>query len=277
MNYVYVILFWAIGATSLWAETITLASTTSTQNSGLYDYLLPLIEEDTGIQVRVVAVGTGQALRIARNGDADLLLVHHRPSEVAFIQDGFGIKRFDLMYNDYVIVGPENDPAGISNAPSLKFVYSKLAQGRAPFISRGDDSGTHKRELMLWEQYSEIPMNDWYREIGSGMGATLNMAAAVGAYTLTDRGTWISFGNKQNLEILYEADPALFNPYGLILLNPEKFPHLKFDAAQQVADWLISPVGQEAIGAFRSNDAQLFCPNAQEITIEACPAQSLRK
>ena len=260
----------------LLAETLVLASTTSTQNSGLYDYLLPLIEEDTGVKINVVAVGTGQAIRIAQNGDADLLMVHHRPSEDAFIEAGYGIKRLDIMYNDYVIVGPKEDPAAITDLSDLTAVMNQLHKTGATFISRGDDSGTHKREAQLWIDAGITPSGDWYREIGSGMGATLNMAASVDGYTLTDRGTWISFGNKQNLVSLYEADSALFNQYGLVLLNEKRFPHIKTASAMRVADWLVSEKGQEAIGAFRMMGQQLFCPNAQEKITDPCPAQDLR-
>ena len=270
--------FWM--ATMSLAETMVLASTTSTQNSGLYDYLLPLFEQDTGITVRVVAVGTGQAIRIAQNGDADALLVHHRPSEDAFIADGFGTKRFDIMYNDFVIVGPSEDPAKLRKAQDIDTAMQALAQSQARFISRGDDSGTHKREQNLWTTAGVTPEGDWYREIGASMGAALNMAAAVNGYTLSDRGTWLSFGNKQDLAILYEGDATLLNPYGLVLLNPERFPHVKTQAAEALALWLTSTSGQQAIGAFRVKNAQLFCPNAkneQNLDIKYCPAQGLLK
>lgn len=254
---------------------ITLASTTSTQNSGLYDYLLPLFQADTGIEVRVIAVGTGQALRIGRNGDADALLVHHRPSEDAFVADGYGIQRFDVMYNDFVFVGPDADPAELSAAKSVPQVMSNLSQVQPTFISRADDSGTHKREQSLWEAAEISPSGDWYREIGAGMGAALNMAAAIDAYTLSDRGTWLSFGNKGTLKMVYAGDTDLRNPYGLIVVNPEKFPHAKADLANKFAEWMISDRGQTAIGDLRVEGKQLFCPNAQpeKQAKVVCPAK----
>lgn len=254
---------------------IILSSTTSTQNSGLYDYLLPLFTADTGIDVKVIAVGTGQAIRIAKNGDADALLVHHRPSEDAFIADGYGTQRFDVMYNDFVLLGPKSPELALESLGD--FFVQADENGDHTFISRGDDSGTHKKEQELWAQYTHSqPSGDWYREIGSGMGATLNMAASIDAYTISDRGTWLSFGNKRNLDILFAGDEILLNPYGLILVNPEKFPHVKAAQAKVFADWMTSPKGQKAIGDFRVNGKQLFCPDAEKADSEkiaACPAQ----
>jgi len=249
---------------------ITVASTTSTQNSGLYDHLLPHFTQDTGIEVRVVAVGTGQAIRIAQNGDADVLLVHHRPSEDAFVAAGHGIERRDIMYNDFVIVGP----AKPAQDDTLKTTLEALATtATTPFISRGDDSGTHKRERELWTAYNLTPQGTWYREIGAGMGAALNMAASINAYTLSDRGTWLSFGNTGDLEIIAEGEDILFNPYGLILVNPQKHPHVKIDHARVFSDWMISDKAQSLIGSFTVNGMQLFCPNAQPQTAKstACP------
>ncbi|MEO1549707.1 MAG: substrate-binding domain-containing protein [Pseudomonadota bacterium] len=243
-------------------RSITLASTTSTQNSGLYDHLLPLFEAETGIAVQVIAVGTGQALRIARNGDADALMVHHRPSEDAFVAEGYGRARVDVMYNDFVLVGPRDDPAGIRNAQSVREALALIAASGAPFASRGDDSGTHKKELGLWAAAGLTPQAPWYLETGSGMGATLNTATALGAYSLSDRGTWISFGNKQEHRLLLSGDPALHNPYGAIVVNPERHPHVKADLAQTFVDWLVSDTGQEAIGAFLIDGQQPFCPDA---------------
>lgn len=255
-------------------RSIILSSTTSTQNSGLYDYLLPQFTADTGITVKVVAVGTGQAIRIAKNGDADALLVHHRPSEEAFVADGYGTQRFDVMYNDFVLVGPKSDGNALDSLGD--FFDMAMSNDTTVFISRGDDSGTHKKEQELWSEFSAaVPTGDWYREIGSGMGAALNMASALNAYTLSDRGTWLSFGNKGDLTIKYAGDPALQNPYGLILVNPEKFPHIRSDAAKTFAQWMTSPKGQAAIGAFRVDGKQLFCPDADKENIErraACPA-----
>ncbi|MDE2793129.1 MAG: substrate-binding domain-containing protein [Paracoccaceae bacterium] len=245
-------------------RTLTLASTTSTQNSGLYDYLLPILKDETGIDVQVVAVGTGQALRIAQNGDADAVMVHHRTSEDAFVSGGHGVDRRDVMYNDFVIVGPAVDPAGISLATSVRDAFEKLAEGQVIFISRGDDSGTHKREQEFWEMADVEPSGSWYREIGSGMGAALNMASVTDGYTLSDRGTWLSFGNKGNLTILFSADPPLFNPYGLILVNPDRHDHVRHNTALQFADWLTSVRGQLAIAGFRVAGEQLFCPNSEE-------------
>ena len=260
-------------------DRMTLASTTSTQNSGFYDHLLPILEDETGIIVDVVSVGTGQALRIARNGDADAVLVHHRPSEIAFVSDGHGVDRRDVMYNDYVIVGPADDPVGVSSAPSVRDAFERLSAGQALFISRGDDSGTHKKELEIWNMAAISPSGSWYREIGAGMGAALNMASVTDGYTLSDRGTWISFGNKGNLKILFSSEPPLFNPYGLILVNPDRHAHVRHDVALRFADWLTSLDGQEAIAGFRVEGQQLFCPNsdayhaAQGSTEVQCPDQ----
>ena len=245
---------------------ITVASTTSTENSGLFDYLLPIFQEKTGIEVRVVAVGTGQAIELARNGDADVLFVHHKPSEEKFVAEGFGVERHEVMYNDFVIVGPSSDPAGIKGDKDVVDAIGKIAAAEAPFASRGDDSGTHKAELALWQEAGVDvagASGTWYRETGSGMGPTLNTAAGMDAYALTDRGTWLSFDNRQNLEILVEGDPRLFNQYGIILVNPEKHPHVKAALGQTFIDWVLSDEGQDAIGAFKINGQQAFFPNAK--------------
>ena len=246
---------------------ITVASTTSTENSGLFGELLPMFQEETGIEVRVVAVGTGQAIKLAENGDADVLFVHHKASEEQFVADGFGVARHEVMYNDYVIVGPASDPAGINGSKDVADAFQKVAAAEAPFASRGDDSGTHKAELALWEEAGidvAGASGTWYRETGSGMGPTLNTAAGMDAYALTDRGTWLSFDNRQDLEIAVEGDPRLFNQYGIILVNPEKHPHVKADLGQTFIDWVISDQGQEAIGAFQINGQQAFFPNARQ-------------
>jgi tungstate transport system substrate-binding protein len=217
--------------------------------------------------VRVVAVGTGQAIELARNGDADVLFVHHKPSEEKFVADGFGVERHDVMYNDFVIVGPASDPAGTKGSKDVVDAIEKIAAAEAPFASRGDDSGTHKAELVLWQEAGidvAGASGSWYRETGSGMGPTLNTAAGMNAYALTDRGTWLSFDNRQNLEILVEGDPRLFNQYGIILVNPEKHPHLKAELGQTFIDWVLSDQGQEAIGAFKINGEQAFFPNAKQ-------------
>jgi tungstate transport system substrate-binding protein len=244
---------------------ITVASTTSTENSGLFGELLPKFQDQTGIEVRVVAVGTGQAIKLAENGDADVLFVHHQPSEEQFVADGFGVERHEVMYNDYVIVGLASDPAGIKGSKDVADALAKIAAAEAPFASRGDDSGTHKAELALWEEAGVDvagASGSWYRETGSGMGPTLNTAAGMDAYALTDRGTWLSFENPQNLEIVVEGDPRLFNQYGIILVNPEKHLHVKADLGQKFIDWMLSDEGQQAIAAFKINGQQAFFPNA---------------
>ena len=249
------------------AETrfITLASTTSTENSGLFDKILPIFERKSGIKVRVVAVGTGQALRIAQNGDADVLFVHHKPSELLFIGKGFGVKRFDVMYNDFIIVGPKNDPAKINNIKFATEAFVLIASSRSNFVSRSDKSGTHKREQVLWQAASIDPTRNngkWYREIGAGMGAALNIASAMGAYTLSDRGTWLSFRNKASLKILFEGDQNLLNYYGVTLVNPKIFRHIKSKDGQVFINWLISDEGQEAIDDYKIDGKQLFFSNA---------------
>lgn len=244
------------------ADSIIVASTTSTANSGLFDAILPKFEAASGIKVKVVAVGTGQAIRLARNGDADVLLVHHRPSEEKFVADGHGVSRMDLMYNDFVLVGPKADPAGIRGCASAAVAMEKIARTASIFASRGDDSGTHKRELSLWKGagVDVEAAGGWYRATGSGMGATLNTAAAMDGYTLADRGTWLSFKNRQGLEVLCEKDQALFNPYGIILVNPARHPHVKAEAGQAFIDWMTSAPGQQAIADYRINGQQLFVP-----------------
>jgi len=247
-------------------KSIFLQSTTSTANSGLYDALLPGFTERTGIQVNVVAVGTGQAIKNAMNGDGDVLLVHAKPAEEAFVTEGYGVERFDVMYNDFVIVGPPSDPAGIGGSGDAAASLRKIGDSGAKFASRGDSSGTHKKEIALWETADVDPTaasGDWYRETGSGMGATLNAAVAMGAYTMTDRGTWISFKNKGDYTILVEGDDALFNQYGVILVNPARHANVKAEAGQMFIDWIIGPQGQAAIAAYTLDGQQLFFPNAQ--------------
>lgn len=257
-------------------RTITLASTTSTQNSGLYGVILPMFEADTGIRVNVVAVGTGQALKIAENGDADVLLVHHRASEDAFVAAGFGIDRRDVMYNDFVFVGPRSDPAGVRDAGSVSDVLRRISTSEQLFISRGDESGTHMKERELWAAAELSPQGTWYREIGAGMGAALNMASVTDAYLLTDRGTWLSFGNKGDLEILFSGTPGLRNPYGIILVNPARHPHVRINEARAFADWMTSPSGQKAIADYRVGNQQLFCPLAVIPDKDAvCPADAI--
>lgn len=244
---------------------IVVQSTTSTQNSGLFDHILPLFRSSTGIEVRVVAVGTGQAIRNASNGDGDVLFVHAKAAEEKFIADGQGVRRFDVMYNDFVIVGPATDPAQVGGISDVSEALRRIATFRAAFASRGDDSGTHKKEQGLWQDADVDPSSasgQWYRETGSGMGATLNIALGMGAYTLTDRATWTAFGNKGDLEIQVEGDPRLFNQYGIILVNPARHPHVKAELGQQFIDWLISEEGQQTIASYRRDGQQLFFPNA---------------
>ncbi|MYK57940.1 MAG: hypothetical protein F4027_04780 [Rhodospirillaceae bacterium] len=249
------------------AETIRVASTTSTEASGFFDYLLPRFTAATGIRVRVIAVGTGQAIRLARRGDADVLLVHHRPSEEAFVREGYGRRRHSLLYNYFVIVGPASDPAGVRGSTDAVAAFRKIRGARAVFLSRGDDSGTHRRERSLWRAsgiaQSGIAQSEragWYREIGAGMGRTLNTAAAMPAYTLVDRGTWLSFGNRGPLRLLVEGGRRLRNPYGVIAVSPKKHPHVRAKAARQFIDWLVSEAGQRAIGSFRIGGEVLFHP-----------------
>ena len=245
---------------------IIVQSTTSTQNAGLYDHLLPIFTQKTGIEVRVVAVGTGQAIKNAQNCDGDVLLVHAKPSEEKFVAAGFGVSRADVMYNDFVIVGPAGDPAGIGGGRDVTAALGKIKQSRAAFASRGDDSGTHKKEMALWKAAGIDPTADsgtWYRETGSGMGATLNVAVGMGAYAMTDRATWIAFGNKANHEIAVEGDARLFNQYGIILVNPDNCASVKADLAQTFIDWILSDEGQSAIGDYRRDGKQLFFPNAK--------------
>jgi tungstate transport system substrate-binding protein len=243
---------------------ITVASTTSTENSGLFHAILPLFERATGIAVRVVAVGTGQAIRMAERGDADVLFVHHRPSEARFVADGFGVERHEVMYNDFVLVGPRDDPAGVVGTVDAVGALTQIAARRAPFASRGDDSGTHKRELALWRVAGidvEAASGSWYRETGSGMGTTLNIASGMGAYAITDRGTWLNFNNRGELIMLVEGDRRLFNPYGVMLVNPTRHPHVKAAAGQAFINWLLSPEGQGAIAAYRIDGQPVFFPS----------------
>ncbi len=249
---------------------IVVQSTTSTQNSGLLDYILPMFKEKSGIEVRVVAVGTGQAIKNARNGDGDVLLVHAKPAEEKFVADGFGVKRSDLMYNDFVIVGPAADPAKISGSSDILGSLKALAASGAPFASRGDDSGTHKKEKALWKEAGVDPdaaSGSWYRETGSGMGATLNAAVGMGAYTISDRATWIAFKNKGDYKIVVEGDDRLFNQYGVILVNPEKHPNVKAKEGQAFIDWMLSAEGQKAIASYMVDGQQLFFPNADKSTM----------
>ncbi len=249
--------------TALADRFLTLASTTSTRDSGFFDSVLPRFEAKTGIQVRVVAVGTGRALRLAERGDVDAVLVHDRPSELAFVAEGHGIARREVMYNDFLVIGPSADPARVRGIRDAAAAFARIAESRAIFTSRGDDSGTHKAELRLWEAAGVDARADsgaWYRETGTGMGATLNTASELGAYLLVDRGTWVSFKNRGDLQILVEGDPRLRNVYSATLANPARHPHVKSKDASALVEWLVSDEGRAAIAAFRRGGMQLFHP-----------------
>ena len=245
---------------------IIVQSTTSTQNSGLFEHILPLFTKKTGIEVRVVAVGTGQALKNAENGDGDVVLVHSQPDEEKFVADGWGVKRYPVMYNDFIIVGPAADPAKIDGLKQAPQALKKIAEAKAPFASRADDSGTHKAELKLWGEAGVDPKassGTWYLETGSGMGATLNTAVGKQAYALTDRGTWLAFANKDDFKVLVEGDDKLFNQYGVILVNTTRHPNVKVKEGQAFIDWLVSSEGQAAIASYKIDGQQLFFPNAR--------------
>jgi tungstate transport system substrate-binding protein len=246
-------------------KSIVVASTTSTQDSGLFGHILPLFKAKTGIEVKVIAQGTGQALDTARRGDADVVFVHAKPQEEKFVADGYGVKRLDVMYNDFVLIGPKSDPAGVKGSRDIVAALKAIKDKQAPFVSRGDRSGTHQAELALWKAADIDIAKDkgpWYRDIGQGMGAALNTASGMNAYVLADRGTWISFKNRGDLAIAVEGDRRLFNQYGIILANPAKFLHVKKDFGQAFIDWIVSPEGQKAIADYKIEGQQLFFPNA---------------
>ncbi|MFY9687027.1 MAG: extracellular solute-binding protein [Pseudolabrys sp.] len=248
-------------------KSIVVSSTTSTQDSGLFGHILPLFKAKTGIEVKVVSQGTGQALDTGRRGDADVVFVHAKSLEDKFVAEGHGVKRFPVMYNDFVLIGPKSDPAGIKGSKDITAALTKIKEKGAPFISRGDKSGTHNAELNLWKAAGidiEKDKGPWYKSIGQGMGAALNTASAGNAYVLADRGTWISFKNRGDLVVAVEGDKRLFNQYGVILVNPEKHPNVKKDLGQQFIDWLVSPEGQKAIANYKINGEQLFYPNAND-------------
>ena len=262
----FALALWSVGTPRAEDKFIIVQSTTSTQNSGLFEHILPMFTKKTGIDVRVVAVGTGQALKNAENGDGDVVLVHSKPDEEKFVAEGWGVKRQDVMYNDFVIVGPAADPAGIAGLKDAAEAFKKIAEAQAPFASRGDDSGTNKAELKLWQDAGVDPepaSGTWYLATGSGMGATLNTAVGKQAYTLTDRGTWLSFANKGDFKVLVEGDPKLFNQYGVILVNPAKHANVKAKEGQAFIDWLTGSEGQAAIAGYKFGGEQLFFPNAR--------------
>jgi tungstate transport system substrate-binding protein len=249
-------------------KSIVVASTTSTQDSGLFGHILPLFKTKTGIEVKVVAQGTGQALDTGRRGDADVVFVHAKPAEERFLAEGFGVKRYPVMYNDFVLIGPNGDPAGIKGTKDIVAALKTIKDKHIAFISRGDNSGTHQAELNLWRLAGIDIGSDkgsWYKEIGQGMGAALNTASALNAYVLSDRGTWLSFKNKGNLAIVVAGDKRLFNQYGVMLVNPQKHPNVKQQLGQQFIDWLVSPEGQKAIADYKINGEQLFYPNANDL------------
>jgi tungstate transport system substrate-binding protein len=261
----------AVLAAAVWApasaqeKSIVVASTTSTEDSGLFGHILPFFRQATGIDVKVIAQGTGQALDTARRGDADVALVHARAAEEKFVQEGAGVKRFPVMYNDFVLIGPDSDPAGIKGSKDIVTALKAIQAKGAPFVSRGDRSGTHQAELALWKQAGidiAAERGPWYRDIGQGMGAALNTASAMNAYVLSDRGTWISFKNRGDLMVTVEGDAKLFNQYGIILVNPARHPHVKAALGQAFIDWLISRAGQQAIADYKIDGQQLFFPNA---------------
>ena len=251
----------ALASAAQAGETIVLASTTSTEQSGLFNFILPIFEKDSGIAVKVVALGTGQALDVGRRGDADVLLVHDRAAEDKFVAEGYGVGRRDVMYNDFVLVGPAADAAGVKAAKDAVDAFGRIARKGSAWVSRGDRSGTHAAELRFWSTAGVEPKGQgWYKEAGAGMGPTLNMAAGMGAYTLADRGTWASFKNRQDLAILYAGDPKLYNPYGVILVNPARHPHVKKAAGEKFIDWITSAEGRRAISAYKIGNEQLFYP-----------------
>jgi len=248
-------------------KSIVVASTTSTQDSGLFEYLLPIYKQKTGVTVKVISQGTGQALDTGRRGDADVVFVHAKPLEEKFVAEGFGVKRFEVMYNDFVLIGPKSDPAGIKGLKDVGKAFTVIKDKQADFISRGDKSGTHVAELALWKASGidiEKDKGAWYKSIGQGMGAALNTAGAGNGYVLSDRGTWIHFKNKDDLQILVEGDKRMFNQYGVMLVNPEKHPNVKKELGQQFIDYLISPDGQKDIANYKINGEQLFYPNATD-------------
>lgn len=247
-------------------KSIIVASTTSTQNSGLFGYILPIFKKKTGIDVKVVALGTGAALDVGRRGDADVVFVHAKAQEEKFVAEGHGVGRHDVMYNDFVVIGPKSDPAKIASMKDVAAAFKKIAAAKVPFASRGDRSGTYTKEMQIWKDASidpETGKGSWYRSLGQGMGATLNTASGMNAYTLSDRGTWISFKNRGDLTILVEGDKRLFNQYGVMLVNPAKHPKVKKKLGQQFIDWLISPDGQKTIASYKLGGQQLFFPNAK--------------
>ena len=268
-RHVFVAALFTLAALSTHAQErfITVASTTSTEQSGLFAYLLPIYERKTGIKVHVVALGTGQALDVARRGDADVVFVHARAAEETFLAEGHGVKRYPVMYNDFVLIGPKADPARVGGGKDIVAALKRLEAAHAPFVSRGDRSGTHMAELELWKTAGidiDKARGPWYRDTGQGMGPALNTAVSMNAYILADRGTWLAFKNQGDFTVLVEGDKRLFNQYGVMLVNPDRHPNVKKELGQQFVDWVISPEGQKAIASYKINGKQLFYPNAQD-------------
>ncbi len=243
-------------------QLLRLATTTSTENSGLLEYLLPEFERETGVKVHTIAVGTGKALRMGRDGDVDVVLVHAPEAEQAFVEGGYGLERHDVMYNDFILIGPESDPASVKKSKNASDALAKIASNQSIFISRGDDSGTNKKELALWENSGIKPKGRWYREAGQGMGKVLQMAGELSSYTLTDRGTWLAYQDKSPLTIVYQGDPALFNPYGIIAVSPTRYPDINHAGARALINWITSPTGQRLISGYKIFSTQAFTPSA---------------
>jgi tungstate transport system substrate-binding protein len=259
---VLVAVFLFAGQATAGESLLRLATTTSTANSGLMDFLIPRFTAQTGIEIHLIAVGTGKALRLGREGDVDIVLVHARAAEDAFVEGGYGVDRADVMYNDFIIAGPRSDPAGAADSDSVAQVLQRVYASEQPFISRGDDSGTHKRELILWQSSGKTPAGSWYREVGQGMGKTLQIANEVDGYTMTDRGTWLAYQSKLDIQLLFEDDPPLFNPYGIIAVNPARHADVNYAGASKLIKWMTSPEAQKMIGEFKIRGQQLFVPSA---------------
>lgn len=260
------ILFIIAFSVSANAAEMKLAVTTSFNNSGLSDILIPEIKKDLNLEVQLLVVGTGQALKLGRSGDVDAILVHSKLAEEEFIAQGFGTHRREIMYNDFILIGPSNDPAKIAKATNVVDALSKISQAKAIFVSRGDDSGTHRKEISLWESSGQNPKDfsaAWYREVGSGMGATLNTASGMNAYLMSDRASWLKFGNKANLALLFSGDPVLFNQYAYLPINPQQHGHVKIDEAKKLESWLVSEKAQKLIGEYKIGEEKLFTPNAK--------------
>jgi len=260
---IFVFAFALLFTAQVKAETrLKMSTTTSTENSGLLSVLIPPFEKDNGIKVDVIAVGTGAALKLGENGDVDVVFVHSRPDEDKFVSDGFGVYRKDVMHNDFVVLGPKKDPAGVKGSVSASEAFKKISETASPFVSRGDNSGTHKKELIVWKNAGIDPKGKWYIEAGQGMGAVLQIADEKQGYTLSDRGTYLAYKDKIDISIVFEGDKALFNPYGIIAVNPEKHPHTKFELAKKLVDFITGPKGQKIIKDFKINGEQLFYPDA---------------